>query len=201
MQYGLSILIAAGFLSLGTVFVRPANAQVICPPGTYVVASSGRYSRARCVRGRAPRSTRTAKRAADKRKRKDDGKTITTTLGCAEFNAKFSTFHLSYSKRFGTRAFRQDRLVKQLRSLIVAQRRLVKELRTQAMYARDVRVRRHLMSQAKEAAGVMRQKKKELAEVHKSNKQRSKKWTSNYKSRARKLLTERPKGCKVRAAK
>ncbi|MFH2204860.1 MAG: hypothetical protein ABIJ96_17230 [Elusimicrobiota bacterium] len=164
-----------------------ASAQVICPPGTYA-------SRNRCVKGNPPAPERTKRAPAA-------APVVETTLSCAQFNAKFTSFHQSYAQKFGKQAFRQDQSAAQLRQLIDSQQRLVKELRTQAMYARDIRVRRHLMSQSKEAQAVMLQKQKDLAQLQESNKRQQQQWKSNYHALARRLLGQRPKSCQVAAAK
>jgi len=192
------IVVAVALLTLGALSAVPVFAQAICPPGTYAARSRGK---AVCVKGQARASQSNWREAQARAAEALARKTVTTTLGCAEFNVKFTAFHMSYAKKYGTQAFHQDQQAAQLRTLISSQERLIKELRTQAMSSRDVRIRRHLMAQSKEADAMRSQKQKELSELSAVNKSRQQKWTANYQARARRFLAQRPKGCKVAAAK
>lgn len=184
-----------GALSLGE--STPLHAQLICPPGTYPVSAQGRHTRARCVRGRRP-APMTKRPNPPPPAQKEE---VITTLGCSEFNRKFSRFHGAYGASYGKQARREDQLIEQTRRIIQSQKNLRNELRKQSMYARDIRVRRHLRIQAQETTQIVREKELELTELLRKNDAKQETWTANYKTLAAKILAQRPPGCKVAAAK
>lgn len=195
------LLIAAGIASANMLFAADIRAAGICPPGTNAVPAAGPHQPARCLPGRSSHPTLLASKNSHPRVPARSAKSVKTALSCAQFNAKFSAFHQSYAKKFGPQAFAQDQTAQQLKYVIAGQERLKKQLSLQSYRSRDVRIRRHLRSQANEVRSILAEKKRELTALLAGNKSTRGKWKSDYKMRARALLSRRPRGCEVTAAR
>ncbi len=194
------LMIAAGIVSADALFALDLRAAGICPPGTYAVPAGKPNKPARCVPGKSPHPTLLASNRPRRSAHARSSKAVKTTLSCAQFNAKFSAFHRSYARKYGPQAFAQDQTAERLKSVIAGQERLKKELGLQSRRSRDVRIRRHLRSQANEVREVIEKERRELAKLQAGNKSSRDKWKSGYKARARALLSKRPRGCEVTAA-
>lgn len=194
-----NILPAALLSALGLLCAAEAAAQLICPPDTFLAKSRGRLI---CARGKAPNAPSAPQRPSSEAQppRESEARTVTTTLSCAEFNAAFTAFHQNYALKFGGQARRNDQLIARLKIVIEQQKRLRDSLRGESLRARDIRVRRHLSSQANEAAQDIVSKERELAELKRQDAAQEARWKTDYKAKAAALLSKRPRGCPVAAA-
>ena len=199
----------AAIAAISTLLCAPAqeaHAQLLCPPGTFIARSRGKLI---CARNGTPtkkpagQQSReiTSSRVTPDSETKISRKVVDSTISCAEFNAKFTTFHQSYANHFGEKSRRQDQSAAQLRTLIAQKKQLRDELRAQSFRARDLRVRRHLRVQAHEISSSIAAEEKQLREIEEGNDQRSEKWKADYKGKASAILSTRPRGCQVAAAR
>ncbi|HBL18268.1 MAG: hypothetical protein A2X36_10420 [Elusimicrobia bacterium GWA2_69_24] len=119
---------------------------------------------------------------------------------CGQFNTAFSSFYQGSAVAYTGQAAKNRRVEETMRSEIVQQQRLSRQLRQQAFAARHSGIRQVLSQQARSVDKDVQARQRTLNSLSTQNRGKERQFKESFRAAAKAKLQMRPEGCQVEAA-